>query len=694
MLFEAEDRSRRLDAQNAELREELRQVRMVLTEAKEVYGDSAALLSGAKGGHALRQLDDANRTIAQRDRHILELNQQLKEVVQQRADMDGTAPEPESVLRSLLAITRQQLKCALEELEASRYRLDRHREADTQVPNRSAGMQESERRTAAEEQELRDIRMLFRVYDVEFTVAAVHRLFDKIDSGQGRTTPKHSRQGHQAVDERADPAAINGDLRQDDDFDVRNNLFRLHEELSCAQKQIEELTFALELEKRTAATLAQHVGMRDPSGTIHPLHTGAAVHEEYRSEAAQRAAREIAFLCDTLAATRAEADALKAEVQSTRLERDAALESFRDLKERSEDILQSCHELSSTVEARAEKSIEEAVAMVRKRDREVIALRGQLATQHKSNEELRALKADVEKDLLDARAKCLGLTELVAKQRADLQRAKQRQRDGRRQNSCSPRVAGPASLEENVQSNVICEVRSPSADTSRGDPLSTSSPKPPEDRRSKRGGSPATAPRHLATPSRRCQRRPSPTTSSSESAVFAQLREEHEELRRCLDALTPFAPSATCAREVSSAVAEAMEALQGRVKSLESLLKKTTTQHELCKRRLAETTEQCAAVDKLTRQVATLEKQLEMKERVLSQAKRSASSAKKQWEEDKTQMDARLQNLTCDVQCRDRRIQELELELHEGKSMLQQLIDSSSKGAMSSSSPSPSRPGA
>ena len=328
------------------------------------------------------------------------------------------------MLQLTLQQTKGQLRQALEELSTtqSKYRLliaasPPHQQSSptdqecgaNRTPRQRNVSSTSPQAAAAEREEVliaKEAARLFRLYDRPFSVEEISKLLDSNetssaaldfpnedggDGGGASSSPGSSRQ-------KAMIQQISASLA------LREELDACQSELVAAHERIDELSFALELEQRHVAQLRFNQVTSSNNADV-----------LINSEAAKQAAEEIAFLCDTLAATREEADRLEKSLQTARLERDAALAAFSELKQRSEEVLFGCHEISETARIDADSSIQVVMMHLKAKEKDLHLLRNQYAQHKIVFEDLKKVKIGLEKELIETKTKNLSLKEMVTK---------------------------------------------------------------------------------------------------------------------------------------------------------------------------------------------------------------------------------------------------------------------------------------
>eukprot|EP00742_Colponemidia_sp_Colp-10_P016074 GILJ01018393.1.p1 GENE.GILJ01018393.1~~GILJ01018393.1.p1 ORF type:complete len:643 (+),score=94.85 GILJ01018393.1:196-1929(+) len=179
-------------------------------------------------------------------------------------------------------------------------------------------------------------------------------------------------------------------------------------ELITAHEHIEELEFALELERREKQRALDYATSSGRDGSV--IAPG---------EAARQASHEIAFLCDTLSATKIENEVLHERLQCSERERITAIQTLTTLKKRSTDMVKGCQEITEAAKMETEAAMISLLGQVHQKASETSQVRGLLAHAKRSNEDLQGKLDETDKELSQTKAKLFILRDSTAKLREE-----------------------------------------------------------------------------------------------------------------------------------------------------------------------------------------------------------------------------------------------------------------------------------
>lgn len=600
----------------------------------------------------------------------------------------GQKSEHAAALQSALDVTRLQLRQALEELAETRAA---SASSIAMSPVRERRVQHD---VAVNVDTLYPFERLFRLYKRPFTPEGVEAALREADSATQRAAVLQSElalqgqlsaAGGGAVTTSGSAAPINGHGELQRELDTtRRDLMEAHE-------RIDELEYAIELERKERARHSAFMG----------------------TDANKQAAAEIAFLCDTLAATRTEMERLSARLETAEIERDAAVASFHDLRTRSEDMLRGCQAITESARVDADSSIQQMVHATRQQNHEVNLLRGQLAALNRQLDEAKKRRDAAEKEATATKLKLTQMRDSVARLREDYNTQAVALREARAAaasaggnvfalNAASAASASAALSQLPPSASPIREGshgasaggRSASADPTSlqaleaalgqgEDPADTSASARAAGSRATAGGAitlRAPSANSSNTVARTPHRAASPAPRRAKSGADdggIDYRGEYEELHGCFLLLAPMVPGAVTAREVTQGICAGLEKLNERIKAFEVEVRKRTTQVQTLKKDLAAAQELISSLDKKTAHMAVVEKKLEHKEKQAERARRMLTATKSEAEKSLQEVSFEKETLAVELERTKEALALARRELAEGRELMMSLIQES-----------------
>jgi hypothetical protein len=481
--------------------------------------------------------------------------------------------------------------------------------------------------------------------------------------------------------------------------ELTTDLENARKELTAAHQHIDELHYALELEKRerfNPQNLLQRYSAADATATRDTI--------VLSDDAQKQAAAEISFLCDTLAATKSDAESLRAQLEQASLERDSALHSFRELKAKTESVLLGCQQITEATRADADAAIASLTHTVRTKDSEIFSLRGQLAAlQREFEKATKALHASqLESDAVKQRVAAVQSAMSKLREDSNAQAAQLREVRAQLAAHHASALSSPRGTNESYTPRVP-RVKPTSADKA---PAAHRSPHTPVnvsvlsgiqalqqelDRKESEGdaarrlqefGSPSPtltrseprSPSRRRTPKASSLVPPKAEGSPSDELSAEQLRQEYEELRSCFIELSAVAPNATTAREVTDALVAALDAQKERCSAVEKELRKRTTALQTLKKELNVSRDTVLELDKRTSQASALEQRVTALGRQLDKQKRAAVQLATEKTESEEAFKLRIAELEAELERTREALSAARQELREGRELMLTLI--------------------
>ncbi|CUE87059.1 Hypothetical protein, putative, partial [Bodo saltans] len=291
----------------------------VESELARVQAHNTALEAALHRAQAVEALDASSSDV------LRELRAELAHVLEQRASLQAKADalgRENHQQRVALGLERQQSTAGPSPPVGSHALV-----AAAAAAEESAQNELSQARTLfrfAEESaqnELSQARTLFRLYGKQWSTEELERLLHQDESFE---VDKRLHDQHQ----HANAPLLHIEQTLHANQQLRDELSNTKDDLMLAHQKIEELSVTVQL----------HAKYQD-------LHVSKSA-EIAASESAQQAASEIAFLCDTLAAMKAETEYLNRKLSGVVGERDTALAAFEELRLRSDQLLHGCEEIA------------------------------------------------------------------------------------------------------------------------------------------------------------------------------------------------------------------------------------------------------------------------------------------------------------------------------------------------------------
>ena len=479
---------------------------------------------------------------------------------------------------------------------------------------------------------------LFAIYRRPFTPECVESLLLEADSASEQRAATESMQRALATQE-----------HEPQNADLQSALDTARRELIEAHEKIDELHYALDLERRDRA---HHGDLADTS------------------VASKQATAEISFLCDTLAATRSELELLQRKATEAEAERDAAVGSFEDLKRRTKDMFEGCQHIAETTRRDADESIMTLSAQIRQKDHEVNTLRGQIAALHRTLENTQQSRDSIHKEAEAFKSRITALTSSITRLREDY-------------NAQSVALREARSFAASFSSLAMQSPR-PGGATAHGSPSAKPSGKAsPSPIRKSQGGRSTSAEGHssgiqaLAAALKRGDSSPraaSEKKAATSDNVDENLKEECEEFRNCFLMLAPLVPQAETAREVASGVCAGVEKLNSRIASLEREVKKKTVALQTTKKDFVALQESISALERKAATVDELNRKVEAKEKAQEKSKRLLAVAQGEADKQRKEFELKISSLESELGSTNKALLQAKKELAEGRELMMNLL--------------------
>ena len=598
-----------------------------------------------------------------------------------------------TALEQALTLTRAQLSSALDEVASLRQQVD---EAHAELSQRKAGGGINVRSIAVMADTGADFAAMFRAHGLQMDESTVESLL-------------HARLHREEMlrDQRRDDAAHVARSHTVTVHELQANLETARNELVDAHRTIDELRYALDLEKRERfnphALLSHYAEGGGFTGGDH----GAAAGPGSQDSSMKQASAEIAFVCDTLAATKSEAESLAQELQQAVLERDAALASFKELKARSEDVLRNCHAITESARADADQAVTQLTTMVRQKDNDIFSLRGQTAALNRDLDKMTRARDTVAKEAEtfkqrvatvqmamsklreDANAQAVQLRELRAQQaahassmsvatttpRSAVPTPRGFGRSPLNKPAASPirRSTGRSASAEGTTSIQALQAALDARDNERssvsrlttfgGNNQAPHSPVVPDGVPRAEGAA--------ATPEKKGRGRAAAADSGMPSE---ELQAEYEELRTCFLALAAMTPAAQTAREVTTALTNAFQTQREHTTALETELRKRTTMLQALKKDLTAAKVKIEEMERANSQVQLLESKLTVATKQAEKTKKALSTARDDKATVEADTEAKVRSLEAELEETRDALMTTRQELLEGRSLMMNLI--------------------
>lgn len=476
-------------------------------------------------------------------------------------------------------------------------------------------------------------------------------------------------------------------LHQDEALEVDRRLQQQHQSANAPLLHIEQTLAAnQQLREELASTkddlMKAHQKIEELSVTVQlqskyqDLHVSKSA-EIAASESAQQAASEIAFLCDTLAAMKAETEYLSRKLTGVVGERDTAIMAFEELRQRSDQLLNGCEEIASNTQQEAQVTIQAAHVQLRSRERELSLLRGELLVSSRQLDEQRQLRSSLESELVECRTKLMSVKDTCSAVRTEAKQAKQDKQAAQSQVASLQKQLSSAQdkarqLEGQLASahraNVVESSRqrrsgsaraaSPSGDAS-GAPSETDGlgDTTPGKRTSKRA----------ATPNGKGARSGNSASASGSDAGG-------EELKQCFLALQALVPDALTARDVTNAIRTSFDKTSEHRGLLEAELRKKSSALAKAKKAELDLQEKNEALQKKVAHLNVLERKLDGKDKLIDKTKRELQAFKD--EDTKAQKKCKddVQRIAAEKTSLEHELALVRRELDEGKAVMLQLL--------------------
>ena len=525
-----------------------------------------------------------------------------------------------------------------------------------------------------------DCEDLFRVRKMKFDSETLLQLLN-LQERWGEMTAETQR-------ERSVMAASQGAVSKE----VMADLEGTRTELLRAHQRIDELQYTLELERRERALLNASGGGSEGGTT-------------------RQASAEIAFLCDTLAATRAEVESLTTRLSNAEVERDAAAASFAEMKRKSEQLLQGCQKITESTHSEADAAITHLSAELKQKNHEVNVLRGQLAVIQRTLDTTRQKKEATEREAEAFRQKLHTLGQSVMRLREDYNAQSTALHEARAAAAqmsvialSTPRAAagvGGASARLTGKSpSPLPNCQDSQEGPSEEEPATASSlqaleaalreredrtvaPHESHDVSQERGvveaiegdaDKPRSASKKTKLSAPKSGSKPHKAQNGSALPIEASLQEEYAELHECFLMLAPLVPGAVTARDVTKGLCSGIEQVTQRADSLEKDVRRKTVSLQAQRKSLQEAQQKIADLEKRIQHHAATDRRLEDREKEVARLTTKVTSLHNESETERQQQSKLIEQLRGEVAALKTELEARMEEIGEGKELMLSLL--------------------
>jgi hypothetical protein len=432
---------------------------------------------------------------------------------------------------------------------------------------------------------------------------------------------------------------------------LRDELSAAKDSLMQAHQKIEELTVTVQLH-----------------GKYQDLRVSKSA-EVAASESAHQAATEIAFLCDTLAAMKAETEYLNRKLTTATSERDCVAAAFEELRVRSEQMLHGCETIATTTQQDAHATIQATQAQLRSRERELSLLRGELLSITRQLDEQRQLKVSLENELVECRTKLMSIKETCSNVRTEAKQAKLDKQAALTQvTSLQKQLSASQEKARLAEAQLASAQMESSRFRARPEPhrFRTVSPSATshETHDDKTEGSSSPTKNRSLTPG----------TTYRGDAKSRAATDDCGELKQCFVILQALVPDALTARDVTTALRTSFDKSAEHRRLLEAELRKKSSALAKAKKTEVEQEDLVNTLKKKVAHLSVLERKLEGKDKLIDKTKRELQSIKDEDTKAHHRMRENFAKLSEEKNALQRELSLVQQELDEGKEVMVQLL--------------------
>lgn len=532
-------------------------------------------------------------------------------------------------LERVLESTRAQLSAALKQLEESSDNRGPPSSAVSAVSDRLLGGRRSVAVSTGQSIASR-VEDLFAQFKVPFSVDVVEDLLKNKDAPlKVLELQAHAQQRHMdAGAASAMSAALAGEVDT------------LRGELVASHVAMDEMQYSLDLERRAGA--------------------GSNV------AANQSAARDIAVLCDTVHASKAEIDNLRNQLKEVTRERNMAVSDFRQLQDHFRAALVTSEQMIDAQQDSSAEGIRKLTQRLQQQESEAIALRAEASSDRREIDKLKKARDAALRDVQILRERTTQMQTALAQLRTEHMAQAHELRALK--SGASPAAAATADARK----------RGSSAGASRRTTPATAGG-------AAAGGAAAGAAVTLSSAAANggASRNVGVTRGSSGAmrhSSQSELEAQYEELRTCFLDLAALVPGdLQTARQVAQCVVKEFRALQARVAHLEKDLKKRMANMEQAKKSVEDARTRQLQAEQRSRTMQTQAKRAVHGKKVAEEAARAFDSKVDTMDASREELAAKVETLESELEATREALVSTRHEVELGRKMMLQLINDDSE---------------